>query len=294
MDIGIKSYARTRLEDKTGKIQSRLECSMLKEHIIPSCYVGNNPSLNWQVIFNEGPFSLVYNRERKTIHYSNSVEQKTEWDILYLIRQTLDRQLNEQGFITLHASALNDGKKTIVVEGSSGSGKTSLILKGPREGYSFLSNESTVISPNLEVVAGTQIIVYKEAMAKKFFPDLVKAQSPSQGVLVKMPHELYGDVVINSPERISLIVNPKVGSDYASFPSSKKITKHSLFRASSRYISGLFLMDGMTKSCPINLDNSACRENRVNLVNHLVDNVPCQKIEGSPEEILKEIKSFKG
>ena len=292
MEIGIKDYANTYFEDKSGKVKSMLEASLLKEHIIPSCSIGGGLNPNWKVTFNEGLFSLKYDKEGNIIYYSNHVSPATEWDVLYLLRQTLDRQLNDKGFMTLHASAIKKKDKAILIEGASGSGKTSLVLSGKEKGYSFLGNESIVVSPTLEVIAGTKIIVYKEDMAKRFFSHLINAHSPSPGTLVLKPEELYGKNVIDNPELIGLIVSPKVSSESAFYPASKKIVKHSLYRSSSRYVSGLFLIDDMSKSCPINLDNSVCRENRANLVNKLVENTSCYRIEGKPSNILDKINSL--
>ena len=165
-----------------------------------------------------------------------------------------------------------------------------MVLGGPDKGYSFLSNESTVISPKLEVVGGTQIVVYKLDMAKRFFPHLTKEDSPSPGILVITPQKLYEDDVVVEPSLAGLIVNPKIGSDSALFLASKKITKHSLFRGSSRYISGLYMMDDMSRACSIDLDTPTCRENRVSLVNKLIDAVPCYRVEGAVAEVLERIK----
>ena len=294
MEIGIKDYARTSLVDTKGHLLERISKSSLKEGLIPSCDVNLLGKSDWSVVFEEGPFSLSYDKDNKTIHYQNEIEKSLEWDLLYLIRQTLERQLNEQGYIVLHASALKTKGGSILIFGDSGAGKTSLVLEGSNRDYSFIGNESIVISPNLEAVAGTRIINYREEMAQRFFPKLERRGfSPAPRVRVLKPEELYGARIETKPSQIILLINPKISSEFIFYALSKNTTKNRLFSETSAYISGLFPLDEMSKPCIITLDNPICRKQRYDLVSKMVDTIPGYIIEGKAGEILSKIEKMR-
>lgn len=294
MEIGIKNYARTGLVDTKGNLAKRLSKSSLKECLIPSCTVDLPGRSDWNVVFEEGPFALSYDENKKTVYYQNEVEKGLEWDVLYLVRQTLDRQLNEKGYITLHASALKNRDSSILVFGCAGSGKTSIVLEGANRGYAFIGNEFIVISPDLKAVAGTKIINYREEMAQRFFPELQgRGFSPARGVRVLKLEELYGTRVETGPSGIALLINPKISSEFVCYPLNKNTTKNELFGESSVYVSGFFPLDEMGKPCTINLDNSHCRKQRYDLVGKMVDTIPGYRIEGKAGEILSKIEEMR-
>ena len=265
MDIktyGIANYVSTSILDEKGYMLDMIEESKLKEHIIPSCTLQQNDA-KWSVIFEEGDFKIDYSESENEIVYKNEISKTTEWDILFLVRQTLERQLQDMGYLTIHASAIGLGDKGIIIAGPSGSGKTSLILHAASGDWHFIANESTVISSrDLKIVAGTNLISFKEDLARRFFPHLLEIGfSPVPGVRVIYPADIFGSRV-TSKISSKLIVYPKICFVSLYYYTNRNILRSHLYRSASRFITGNFLFNSLSRLVPINLDTQVCQELR--------------------------------
>ena len=263
----------------------------MKDHTIPSCSIGNADN-EWTICFSEGNFDVSYFPEEKRIDYRNNDLMHSEWDILHLTRQTLDRQLQEKGNVAFHSASLRYRGRGVMFFGGSGSGKSSIVLSAYGEGnFDYISNETTVVDSEQNIVAGTNLLVLKKNALLRFFPDLAeKGKGPTPGIRILYGEELFGERIAKLPTPLSLVVNPSLRETTFSYKPGKNITKELLFQECSTYIAGNYLLNGVNNAGAPNLDTLECREKRANLVRSIVENCEILSIEGQSDKILRIVR----
>lgn len=301
--IGIKDLAQTVFEDRKGLLLDRIAKRGLRDHIIPSASVSDVSECEeqegcgreggeWSVSFEEGDFSVKYNPEEKKIEYFNNPNSNAEWDALYLIRQTLDRQLQENGVVCFHSGAFALNGKGVLLFGGSGAGKTSIILCSAQRGFSYLGNECTAVDGRThEIVAGTEVLVLKEDVIRRYYPEFQdKGRLVSSRIRVCSPEDVFlGNACLDCAP-LKMIVCPAIKAENITSESSKNILKNELYHDSALFVSGHYLMGGISRASAPDLDTPKCRENRGLAIIRLVDDCPALSIEGSVDYILDGIE----
>jgi len=289
INLGVKNIVSTNIISENNSFLENILNSPIKDSVIPSCSIQENDS-NWDIHFKKGEFSVDYLISKNQINYSNDPKEFAEWDILFLVRQTLERQLQQKGFLSLHSSSLELNNHAVLFFGESDSGKTSLVLESSKEGFGYLSNEWTIIDgKSYNIVAGTQPIISKRKVIDNFFPNInAPSFSPASHLSIYDPSDLFERREIVS--HLKLLIIPKIKDSFFIFNARKNIVKNSLFESSSLYITGNYLMNNVSCASAPNLDTLECRENRANIINHLVDKYEPLVIEGLPKDILNYVK----
>ncbi|MFH8120247.1 MAG: hypothetical protein QXS37_05595, partial [Candidatus Aenigmatarchaeota archaeon] len=130
----------------------------------------------------------------------------------FLTLQLLERLWEEKNLYCVEASAVSKNNKGILIIGRERSGKTRLALELYKEGFDFISNENTVISPlNNTILGGSKVI-----NIKPFYFDEIGEEFKKLAIEQKTNDRNYRTYLIDLRKRertkttskISLIIEP--------------------------------------------------------------------------------------
>jgi len=132
-----------------------------------------------------------------------------------LVSRTINRRVldAEPSWLHLHAGAVRKDERTVLVVGTSMSGKSTLVAQLVADGWAYLSDEQVGVTSDGHVLGYPRPITLRSA-SFGFFPSVLdEASTHPPPDRVEVPPSALGAVYRGPSTRPVLIVRPDVGSD---------------------------------------------------------------------------------
>lgn len=162
-----------------------------------------------------GYIEYLYGESKELVKFpkvTTYVKKYSLAETSFLTLQLLERLWEEENLYCVEASAVSKNNKGILIIGRERSGKTRLALELYKEGFDFISNENTVISPlNNTIVGGSKVV-----NVKPFYFDEIDEEIKKLAIEQESDEKNYKTYLIDlrknerskTTSKISLIVEP--------------------------------------------------------------------------------------
>ena len=224
--------------------------------------------------------------------------------LLYIAGPLLEKQRQLNHSLTCHAACISKENKGILLLGSKGSGKTTMVLRMLLNGYSLVSNDICVIDysnhQNILALGGTKFLNIRQTVLEERIPEIKRRLSQNDfsnksniiinpnDVHFKLEHETVPIVaafilyVDNNMENSVL----KSGDDLTS-----KLYVSENFSRYIRGVSNYFInsQTGLIEGYIPSLDNSKLYEERENFINDFVNFPYFGRLSGNMLDIEKRL-----
>ncbi len=258
-------------------------------------------------------YNLYYNNDSKRIFKYDGDDIYVNYPLeeiagghglLYIAGPLLEKQRQLNHSLTCHAACVSKDNKGILLLGSKGSGKTTMVLRMLLNGYSLVSNDICVIDysnhQNVLALGGSKFLNIRQNVLEERVPEIKNRLSQNaflnKSNIIVNPNDIHFKLerqpvsiiaafilyVDNKMENIDL----KPGNDLAS--------KLYLSEDFSRYIRGVsnyFVnsQTGFIEGYIPSLDNSKLYEERENFINDFVNLPYFGRLSGNMIDIEKRL-----
>lgn len=250
-----------------------------------------------------------FDQEAKTLTVRGPIEEFQDGQALaYLGFWLTEAQRQNEGIVTAHASALSTSDKGVLIFGERGEGKTSVALAmGRRFGYKLVANDLAMVGldqrkQQLKVHDGTKIFGLRLSAIRGRFPELLYLFShPDQLSWITKafvyPEEvgMETDNESRHADKAFMVHLDSTKTDRLThFRMDDLWIRNYLYENFSRYLRATAVVAFGAQSGDFldfmpSLDTRELHENRLRLINHLIEDVGVINVSGGS---LEEISDF--
>lgn len=263
--------------------------------LIPNIKIKNEvESVDFYIIHKHAKHPSIKRQGRSFIFRDDWKDNNIPGYVFFFLYKLFDFLYQKDGLLALHASAVACDNIVYIFAGNPGSGKTSLAINlASRDGYSFISNNRTVIkidSSSAYCVAGTPEISIrshdktKNLRARFISKNNLNIYNPKDINInfEKNPHKYKIGAIF------FIQINPGVKE---AFLINKEESIYKIYSNISQTILGEALLFYGTQPSPI-FDSHNLQLTRIKRINAMLEFIPIIHLSGSMEFILNKINQF--